>query len=112
MTDKDKTILQKIIEYIEDTYQYTHGLTFELFLKDKKTISASAFAISQIGELAKELTNEIQKANSTIPWKSIKGMRNKIVHDYKNVDYFVMWMTINNDLPELKMQLVKIINNL
>ena len=44
-----------------------------------------------------------------IPWKSIKGMENKIVHDYDNVDLSVLWSTIKVSLPELKKELSKII---
>ena len=47
----------------------------------------------------------------TIPWKSIKGMRNRIVHDYENVDLSVLWGTIKESLPELKEQLEDIILN-
>ena len=44
-----------------------------------------------------------------IPWNSIKGMRNRIVHDYDNVDLSVLWGTIKESLPELKDKLKDII---
>lgn len=37
-----------------------------------------------------------------IPWNSIRGMRNRIVHDYENIDLSVLWGTINKSMPELK----------
>ncbi len=58
--------------------QYVDGLAFEDFMKDKKTLSACAFSVSQIGELAKEISADTQAKYQHIPWKSIKGMRNKI----------------------------------
>ena len=112
MINKDKIILQKIIAYIEDVYQYVHGFDFDSFLKDKKTVSACAFTISQIGELASKLSENIQSANHDIPWKSIRGMRNKIVHDYEKIDFTVLWGTIDISLPELKNQLIKITEDL
>ncbi|MDR2884029.1 MAG: DUF86 domain-containing protein [Deferribacteraceae bacterium] len=105
MKEKDRIILKKIIAYIDDIADYVSGLDFNTFLADKKSVSACAFAISQIGELAKELSDDLQRLNPTVPWKSIKGMRNKIVHDYENVDLAVMWGTIETSLPELKKQL-------
>lgn len=52
---------------------------------------------------------DMQVEYDNIPWKSIKGMRNKIVHDYKNIDFKVLWGTITESLPELSCQLNKIL---
>jgi len=109
MTSKDRIILQKISGYIDDVAQYVHGLPFEHFTTDKKTISACAFTVSQIGELAKDISLSTQEEYSYIPWKSIRGMRNKIVHDYENVDFAVLWGTITKSLPELLNQINEIL---
>lgn len=109
MVSKDRIIIQKIINYIEDTEIYVKGLKPREFLDDKKTITACAFTVSQIGELVREITDETMKKYSNIPWSSIKGMRNRIVHYYENVDLSVLWATIKESLPELKNQLKDII---
>ena len=109
MKSKDRIIIQKIISYINDIENYVEGLDAMNFLDDKKTITACAFTVSQIGELSKEISDETQKDYDNIPWKSIKGMRNKIVHDYENVDLSVLWATIKESLPELKNQLKEIL---
>ena len=70
-------------------------------MRDRKTIAASAFCISQIGELAKDVSESAQSAYPQIPWRSIKGMRNRIVHEYENVDLAVLWGTITKSLPLL-----------
>lgn len=105
MTGKDRIILQKIISYIGDAIRYIDGVTFEQFMADKKTISACAFTVSQIGELAKDISINTQEKYSDIPWKSIRGMRNKIVHDYENIDLAVLWGTIVKSLPQLMNQI-------
>ena len=80
-----------------------------MIMEDKKTITACAFTVSQIGELAKELTDNTTRKYSNIPWNSIRGMRNRIVHDYENVDLAVLWGTINKSLPQLKNDLKQIL---
>ena len=55
-----------------------------------------------MGEVVKEISEDTRNAHPTIPWKSIRGMRNRIVHDYENIDYTVLWSTIKTSLPELK----------
>lgn len=101
MTGKDKALLQKIAGYIREINGYVCGLTFERFMADRKTISAVAFCVSQIGELAKEVTPDTQQMNPQIPWKSIRGMRNRIIHDYESVDLSVLWATVTKSLLTL-----------
>jgi len=83
MQSKDRIIMQKIINYINEVKEYVGDITAEVFLKDRKTMTACAFSVSQIGELAKEISVETQTKYDIIPWQAIKGMRNKIVHDYE-----------------------------
>ena len=112
MTSRDRVLVQKIIVYVDDVHQYSKGLSEESFLQDKKTVSACAFAVSQIGELSKELSGELQNAATTIPWKAIKGMRNRIVHNYESVDPTVLWGTVMKSLPELRSQLTELLESL
>ena len=109
MRSKDRIIIQKIIGYIDDVEKYTEGMEAKDFLDDKKTITACAFTVSQIVEIVKEIEEDTMKKYSDIPWNSIKGMRNRIVHDYENVDLSVLWGTIKESLPELKEKLKEII---
>jgi len=109
MNSRDRIIIQKIVGYIDDVEKYVEGIEARDFLDDKKTITACAFTVSQIGELVKEITDETIEKYPTIPWNSIKGMRNRIVHDYENVDLSVLWGTIRESLPELKNELKDII---
>lgn len=109
MKSKDRIIIQKIISYIDDIEQYVTGLEAKDFLDDKKTITACAFTVSQIGEIVKEITTDTMNKYNFIPWNSIRGMRNRIVHDYENIDLSVLWGTIRKSLPELKDKLKEII---
>lgn len=102
MKSKDRIVIQKIIGYIDDVEKYVYNMQARDFLDDKKTIVACAFSVSQIGELVKEISSETMDSYTTIPWNSIKGMRNRIVHDYENVDLSVLWGTIKESLPDLK----------
>ena len=109
MQGKDRILIQKMITYIKEVKEYVNNMKAEEFLEDKKTMTACAFSVSQIGEIAKEISDETQDKYTDIPWSAIKGMRNKIVHDYENVDLAVLWGTIEKSLPELKVKLEKIL---
>ena len=101
MKSKDRIVIQKLIEYTKDIGKYIDGLYFETFMNDKKTISACAFTIGQIGELVSNIDLSTQELYSQIPWRGIRGMRNRIIHNYENVDLDNIvhgeWKKLNDD---------------
>lgn len=66
------------------------------------------FRLIQISEAVVKLSDEFKEANQSIPWFAIKGLRNRIVHDYGNVDLTIVYETIKVDIPEVR-ELLKII---
>ena len=71
-------------------------------------VEACVFNLMQIGELAKTaLSDEVKAQITTIPWKQLYGMRNRIVHGYSGVDMRIVWDTIHDDLPILKTEIEK-----
>ena len=60
------------------------------------------FRLVQISENAGRLTDEFKTPNGKIPWGDIFGLRNRIVHDYGNVDLTIVFDTLTNDVPYLK----------
>ena len=109
MKNKEKESIKKMIEYIDKSIKYTEGYDFDMFKKDEKTQDATIFNISQIGELIKNITNETKEKNSDIEWQMIKGLRNRIIHDYSGINLTNIWYIINNDLKELRTKLENII---
>lgn len=101
MKNKDKVALGKMVSYANELLTYVDGMDYDAFANDRKTISACAFIIGQIGELVTVISDEAQSENSSIPWRNIKGMRNRIIHDYEKVDYLVLWKTIDESIPQL-----------
>ncbi len=108
MKEPEKSILGKINIYAKQAMQFKQGMNFEEFSGDPKTISACVFNLSQIGELVVRLEPEFLEINTHIPWRKIKGMRNKIVHDYEGIRLNIVWDVLINFLPEL----IKDINEL
>jgi uncharacterized protein with HEPN domain len=65
--------------------------------------------IEIIGEAARNVSDEFQKKHRALPWTKMIGIRNKIIHEYFNVNYAIVWDTIQDDLPGLKKSIQKII---
>jgi uncharacterized protein with HEPN domain len=79
-------------------------------LKDEKTQYAVIRAIEIIGEASKKRPKSLKNKYSTIPWREISGMRDKLIHDYFGVNQKVIWKTVKEDLPVLKKQIIGILN--
>lgn len=102
MKNKEYVSFIKMIEYIDKAIKYTEGYTFEAFCNDDKTMDATIFAISQIGELVKNISKETMSKYNNIEWNMIKGLRNRIVHHYEGISLKSIWYVINNDIIDLK----------
>ena len=110
MKNKEYVSLKKMIEYIDKSIKYTMGYDFEKFCDDDKTIDATVFSVSQIGELVKNISKETMQKYSFIEWNMIKELRNRIVHDYEGISLKSIWYVLNNDVVQLKKDIQKIID--
>ncbi len=58
-----------------------------------------------IGEAASRISEETQMLYPQIPWKKVIGMRHILVHGYFEIDLEIVWSVIQNDLPDLEVQI-------
>ena len=77
------------------------GITREEFDEDDTLRLAVTHLIQMIGEAARRVSPECQTEHPQIPWSDIIKMRHKLVHDYLDVDFDVVWEVVKEDLPEL-----------
>jgi len=110
--EKDyKAYLSHIFESIISIENYTEDMSFEEFEKDKKTIDAVIRNLEIIGEASSKLSKEFRERYPEVPWKSIIGLRNILIHDYLGVDIVAVWGNIKQELPSLKEQIKSILEH-
>lgn len=83
----------------------------EAFEKDELIQSWIVRHLQIIGEAASRLSEHFRKKHSEIPWSNIIGMRNILVHDYFEIDKSIVWAAVENELPNLKIHINKILEN-
>lgn len=71
-------------------------------LKDERTQSAVIHGLIVIGEIAARVSDDARDAHPEIPWHDIRGMRNRLAHDYLGIDVDVVWRTVSVDVPQLE----------
>ncbi|HMN18926.1 MAG TPA: DUF86 domain-containing protein [Ignavibacteriaceae bacterium] len=112
MSNRDwKFLFEDIIESINKIQNYTKDLSFEDFAQSPLIIDAVVRNIEIIGEASKNVPVEIQNKFKDIPWQKIKGIRNRIVHEYFAVDISIIWFIVTNELQSLKDNLTKHLDN-
>ncbi len=77
------------------------GLDGAGFQRDAKTQSAILHQLAIIGEAVKRLSPEFRSRCPAIPWKSVAGMRDKLIHAYDAVDLEEVWKIVTVELPHL-----------
>jgi len=110
----DLMYLLNILESIEKILLYSKDCNdAETFyeLNDQLNFNASLNLFANIGENIGKISDELKRKYSDIDWKQIKGFRNRVVHDYVNIDTFMVFDIIKNDLKQLKDKLTKIISD-
>ena len=80
---------------------HTQGKTKEEIEADELLIDSIMFRIIQIAENNSRLTDQFKAEHSEVPWIAIKGMRNKIVHDYGYVDLTIVYDTVIHGIPDM-----------
>lgn len=94
-----------------DACGFIEGLSKDDFLGDKRTQQAVIMSLIIIGEAATKVMDgyiEFAQTHEQVPWRNMRGMRNRIAHGYFDVNLDVVWDTVQTALPELLQQLLAV----
>ncbi len=97
----DKYYIEKILEDLSFMIKHTKDMSQEEFVANELLIDSVMFRLVQVAENSDKLTQNFKEKHKDIPWKDIKGMRNKIVHNYGVVDLTTVYQTVLESVPEL-----------
>jgi len=101
--------LQQIIKAVDKIDRYTEDVDLNGF-EDNEMIQDAVFKnLEIIGEAAYKISNELKEMYDHIEWRKIEGLRHKLVHDYYKIDLEIVWNTKSNSLPQLKVDIDKIL---
>jgi uncharacterized protein with HEPN domain len=109
MAKDDLVYLGHMLDMAGKAVEKTRGLQPSEFDRDENLRLALVHLIQMIGEAARRVSPQTQRAHPEVPWANIIGMRHKVVHDYLDVDEDIIWDVATADLPPLVAQLTRIL---
>jgi uncharacterized protein with HEPN domain len=103
--------LQDILDAVNDIESFVDGMTYEEFIKDRKTLNAVVRSIEIIGEASKNIPETLKANCKELPWKQMAGMRDKLIHAYFGVDVETLWKAVKENIPSLKKAIQKMLKD-
>lgn len=101
----------QLVDYIDhmlraasDARIFVEGMEYADFLDDKRTQQAVIMSLIVLGEAATKVMDiheNFAHLHPQVPWRNMRGMRNRIAHGYFDIDLEVVWETAQMSLPEL-----------
>jgi uncharacterized protein with HEPN domain len=107
-----RMLLEDILNRIARIERHVAGMDQEAFLLDDKTCDSVIRNLEVIGEAANRLPDDVRALQEEVPWRRIVGLRNRIVHEYFDVDLELVWEILRSELPELKTLLLALVDEI
>jgi len=104
----------EFLKHIADECTYLLSVSNELskdnFLDDETLKRAVVRSVEIIGEATKKIPADFKVKWSSIQWKNMAGMRDRLIHDYIGVNYSIVWDVLINKIPALNAQIQEVLN--
>jgi uncharacterized protein with HEPN domain len=88
-----------------------NDLTQDDFIRNEILKRAVVRSIEIIGEATKKIPGDVKVKWSSVEWKNMSGMRDRLIHDYIGVNYAIVWDVVKNKIPDLYNQIIEVIDN-
>ena len=105
----DSIYLEHIETNLKRIIFYSSGISKEDFLRNNLMQDACIRQIEIMGEATKRISEVFKESHPEVPWKDMAGMRDKLIHDYLDVDLNIVYQTVAVDIPDLLPVIEKIL---
>lgn len=111
MSRSSVLLLREILDAVGRIEEYLRDVSYEQFVVDVEKQDAVLRRLEVIGEAVKGLPSELKDRYPDTPWREIAAARNMLVHEYFRVDLELVWEMVDDDLPELRLDVQEILRH-
>ena len=101
MSTADRIRIQHMLDAAREAMAFAKGRTVDDLRTHRMLLLALVKEIEILGEAATQISEDFRFSRPDIPWAMIRGMRNRLIHAYSDVNVALVWSTVISDLPEL-----------
>jgi len=99
--ERDLAYFLDILIASRKALEFIKGLSYSEFLESELHQSAIIRPLEIVGEAASKISEDVKSQHPEIPWGEMIGMRNRLIHEYFDVNLATVWDTVQNDMPKL-----------
>ena len=108
--NRDLAAVADIVESARKVCEYVAGVSRHEFIENVQLQDSVVRRLLVIGEASGRLSASFRETRPSIPWREIRGMRNRMVHVYDAIDMNMVWRTARNDIPSLLVELAPVVS--
>lgn len=97
----DRIYLQHILDAITQVEEFA-AVGRDRFFMERHWQGSVIYQLLIMGEATKHLSMELRVRHPEVAWRSMAGLRDVLIHNYREVDLNVVWAVVQEDLPEVK----------
>jgi uncharacterized protein with HEPN domain len=101
--------LRHILDEADFVLEHGRGLTLDEFLGDEMRKRAFVRSLEVIGEATKNLPETFRREHDQVDWRSVAGMRDRLIHGYFGVDYEIVWDVVETKLPAFREEIRRLL---
>lgn len=98
----ERLYLHHMLDAADKIEQYIRDGSYEEFMKKRLLYDGMMMELAVIGEMSVSVSEDMQKKITALPWEQMRGLRNRIVHEYHGLDDKALWQVCTEDLPVLQ----------
>ncbi len=109
MSKNPEILIKFILESIQSLEGYVVDINEQSYESNMEKQDAVEHRLQVVGQAITQLPKEIKDRHPEIEWAKIAGLRNRIVHEYLDIDHGLIWKIVTESLPEFKKQITALI---
>ena len=110
MKDSTQRCFKRILEFAQKVKKRTESISEEIFAQDEFLQEAVMYCLGQIGEIASNIPDEEQERYPEIFWYQMIGLRNRLFHNYEEIDIKRVFAITQEPISQLVQNLELLLN--